>query len=141
MSKTFIWLIIIIASFIFCFCTNRPKAKRKIYISEFGWTFQVPSQTQLKDSAFDKSGRITQKFEEDGSPETLTLFTLRDDSTNWFKGLAINDTKNFNRWEQYHDEDNSWYFSQLAQVPTIQILDTTYGVEYIDKVAFKKRAY
>jgi hypothetical protein len=131
-------LIVISTLFAFFSCISKPTAKREIHISEFGWTFQLPLEIKLRDTAFDAKGKITQSFQQAGTAESIDLFTIRDDSTNWFKSLAIKDSVNFYNWEQYHEADNKWYFGQIAQNPRIKILDTTYTTENIDNVSFKK---
>lgn len=105
---------------------------------EFGWTFQLSPDTKLRDSAFDETGKITQQFKQAGTAESIDLFSIRDDSTNWFKALAIKDTLNFGNWENYHSTDNKWYFEQISLNPNIKILDTTYSTEIIDGRNFKK---
>lgn len=129
--------LIIIALLISFSCSTKLETKRSVSISEFGWVFQVSADTKFKDSAFDASGNITQPFRQAGTAESVYLFTIRYDSTNWFNALAVKDTVNFNNWENYHSADNKWYFEQISLNPNIQILDTTYSTQIIGGIKFK----
>ncbi len=131
-------LITIIALTVSLSCSTNSDTKRDVYISEFGWTFQLSPDTKLRDSAFDETGKITQQFRQAGTAEAIDLFSIRDDSTNWFKALAIKDTLNFGNWDNYHSTDYKWYFEQISLNPNIKILDTTYSTEIIDGRSFKK---
>jgi len=131
-------LIIIAAVVIYLSCSTDSETSREIYISEFGWTFQLNLETKFRDSAFDATGNITQQFRQSGTTESVELFSMRDDSNNWFKALAIRDTVNFDNWENYHSTDNKWYFEQISLNPNIKIIDTTYSTEIIGGESFKK---
>jgi len=134
--KTLFTIITIVASIS---CTTSPEIKyRDVFISEFGWTFQVRSDTRFRDSAFDNSGKIVKPFSQSGSAEAIDLFTIRGDSTNYISAVAIHDSLNFGNWENYHETDNKWYFEQISMVPKIRILDTVYSTDVIGGISFKK---
>lgn len=130
--------LIIIALLISLSCSTKLETKRSVFISEFGWTFKLSPDTKFKDSAFDATGNITQPFRQAGTAEAVDLFTIRDDSTNWFKALAMSDTIIFNNWENYHSADNKWYFEQISLNPSIKIFDTTYSTQIIGGIYFKR---
>jgi hypothetical protein len=101
---------------------------RQIFIPTIGWRFEVPNEISFNDSAFNSNGNLTKEIPDDGS--SLRLLVTKSNKGS-FAAYIWNDTLSAEEWNEYHDKDTEWYFSQMRQLSKYEVLETKYSNEKV----------
>ena len=111
--------------------------QRVIKIDDVGWTFELPDDIQFKDSAFDNNGDIRNaKWDSSSKEARILLFEIRPKPDNYFTCFIYKRTLSTADWQDAHVTDGRFYFSTLASLSTIIVLDTSISRQKIDGVDF-----
>jgi len=129
--------------FVLLACTGAEL--RKVRIKEIGWTFSVPPNLHIKDSAFDRNGNIKPDAWEVPNPsfpqQRVSLVSIESSRNNYFNSIVYIDSSDLNDWKKKTIEETRFYIEKIGELPNYKLLDTTITTELIDGVGFQKEYF
>jgi hypothetical protein len=120
---------------------SRTNPSRKVYLSQLGWSFDLPSEFGFSDSAFNQTGQIDESLWDTPSFDSrkrLELFWIRLSKNDYFNTIIYIDSSDLKKWTNDIYADSRFYIELLRETPQLIVVDTLLSTENIGRLDLQK---